>query len=120
MRLPTDHDRLFEVFSLQTLERLQQTGPATNPQLEKFCPAAKRVHELVVSITPWLLPIRRQKVRPAGGQVSGDVPHDDGDGVRVPIESGVEFVSRHLLDGSIRQTLVGLENRSPAQERLFC
>jgi len=60
MRLATDHDGLFEVFPLQTLERLQQTGPAPLPQLQKFCPAAERVHELVVSIPPRLLAVRRR------------------------------------------------------------
>jgi hypothetical protein len=38
------------------------------------------------------------------------VLHDDSDGVRVRIEGGVEFVVGHLLDGPIRQTLVGLES----------
>src|ERR1700722_7528646 len=75
MRLPTDHDGLFEVFPLQTLERLQQTGPAPLPQLEKFCPATERLHKLVVSIPPRLLAVCRQEASPARDQVSGDVFH---------------------------------------------
>jgi hypothetical protein len=65
---------------------------------------------VVISIPPRLLAVRSQKVGPAGGQVPGDVLHDDGDGIRIRIESGVQIVVRHLLDGSIRQTLVGLES----------
>jgi hypothetical protein len=41
---------------------------------------------------------------------AGDVLHDDGDGVRVLVEGGVELIVGHLLDGPIRQALVGLES----------
>jgi hypothetical protein len=37
------------------------------------------------------------------------VLHDDGDGIRVRVEGDLEFLVWHLLDGSIRQALVGLE-----------
>src|SRR5581483_10991270 len=80
------------------------------PQVQELCPATEGVHKLVVSVAPGFLTVRRQEVGPTRCQVSGDVLHDDGDGVRVLVESGVEFVVRHLLDGSIRQTLVGLES----------
>src|SRR5262249_18313018 len=68
VRLAADHDGPCEIVRLKTEERLQQTGPASLPELQDFRAAAEGVHKLIVPIAPWLLAIRRQEVRPARDQ----------------------------------------------------
>lgn len=55
-----------------------------------------------------------------GYMVSSEVHHNDGDGVRVPVEGDVEFVVRHLPDGPIGQPLVGPEGVNDRRQEFGC
>lgn len=109
MRFSADLDGLFEVFRFQVLERAEQARPATFPCLQDFGPAAEAIDEFVITVSPWFLAVGRQKISPAGGKVAGDVLHDHRDGIRVRIEGNTELVVGHLLDSSIRQSLIRLK-----------
>jgi hypothetical protein len=109
MWFAADQDGLAEIFGPQALQRRKQTVPAALPVLQQFLPAAEGVYELVVPAASRFLSVRREKVRPARYEISGDMLHDDGDGVRILIQCDVQPCVGHLLDGSVRQTLVGLE-----------
>src|SRR5260370_40915425 len=94
MWFPTDRYHLSEVIGLQAIQRHEQTGPATLPACQELCPISEGVHEFVISVTPRFFAVRRQEVGPAGKQIPGDVLHDDGNGVRVLVESDAGLVIR--------------------------
>src|SRR5204862_7891379 len=102
MRLATNHHGSFQVLSLQAPNAGHEAGPASLPYLQELSPARQSVDEFIIPIPPRFLAVGRQKVGPTGIQISGHVLHNDGNGVRVLVESIVQLIVWNLFARAVR------------------
>ena len=101
VRLTADRHRSGKIFLGQPADFIEQRLPAVVPRLHQQVACVVDQFKLGVAMAIGLLTIRRKKVGPSRTEVSGDVPDDQRDRVRLFVDRREKRFIRNLLDRTL-------------------
>ena len=116
--LAPDEDDAREVLGLQRIEGGEEDPPAVLPALDERRLRGEPRLELCIAVAVRLLAVGREKVRPAGAHVAGDVLDEHGDAVRLRVEDLGQVAVVEADESLVAQRLQRFEAQPGAAQEL--